>query len=290
MTLKKGDKGQAVELWQKFLVQQGLLDTTTFGNYMDKTVAATKAFQQKYQIPPTGEANPVTITRAIALGFDAPESLNPTVGVLADIVPQEQKQLTAADIIAAANQLGIAPAAMKAVATVEAGGRGFLADGRPKILFEGHIFWKQLMSVGINPEPLAASHRTILYKKWTKEFYKGGAAEYDRLNEAIGIHSNAAQSSASWGMFQIMGFHWKTLGYKSVAAFVQSLHKNEAAHLEAFCRFIKANHLVDELQARNWAQFALRYNGAGYAQTQYDVKLKAAYEKAVKDGFAGTHP
>ena len=43
-----------------------------------------------------------------------------------------------------ANRLGIEPALLKAVQIVEAAGRdGFLSDGRPQILFEGHIMYKE---------------------------------------------------------------------------------------------------------------------------------------------------
>ncbi|MBS1538463.1 MAG: N-acetylmuramidase family protein [Bacteroidetes bacterium] len=284
--LKLGDKGALVKLWQEFLIQQGHLQTTTFGNFLGKTEAATKQFQQKHSIAQSGVANQVTVAMAVSLGFQAPEEINPTFGVLTDITPSEQKTLTDTDIITAATSLGISPASMKAVATVEAGGRGFLSDGRAKILFEGHIFWKQLIAYGINPKPLAPLHKTVLYEKWTKKYYKGGVAEYERLDEAAGIHSDAAHNSASWGMFQIMGFHWKTLGYSSVSAFVRSQQKSEAEHLKAFCEFIKTHNLTLALQNKDWAKFALRYNGAGYALNQYDVKLEAAYLKAVNDGFA----
>lgn len=41
-------------------------------------------------------------------------------------------------------RLGLEPALLKAVQLVEAAGRdGFLADGRPQILFEGHIMYKE---------------------------------------------------------------------------------------------------------------------------------------------------
>lgn len=42
-------------------------------------------------------------------------------------------------------RLGLEPALLKAVQLVEAAGRdGFLADGRPQILFEGHIMYKEV--------------------------------------------------------------------------------------------------------------------------------------------------
>ena len=44
------------------------------------------------------------------------------------------------DITAAAAALQCEPGAVRAVCDVESAGGGFLADGRPKILFEAHIF------------------------------------------------------------------------------------------------------------------------------------------------------
>jgi hypothetical protein len=49
-------------------------------------------------------------------------------------------RLSAAGIAAACAILGIGEAEMRAVLAVESLGSGFLADGRPKILFERHWF------------------------------------------------------------------------------------------------------------------------------------------------------
>src|ERR671917_272606 len=57
------------------------------------------------------------------------------------------------------------------VYTVESNGSGFLKDGRPRILFEGHIFWKQLTDKGIPPGPYVKGNEDILYPKWTKQYY-----------------------------------------------------------------------------------------------------------------------
>ena len=49
--------------------------------------------------------------------------------------------LRESDLIAAADRLDVPLASIKAVNEVESSGRGFLADGRPVILFERHVFW-----------------------------------------------------------------------------------------------------------------------------------------------------
>jgi peptidoglycan-binding domain 1 protein len=37
--------------------------------------------------------------------------------------------------------------------------------------------------------------------------------------------------------------------------------------------------MLSALQAKDWAEFAKRYNGPAYEQNQYDKKLAAAYQK-----------
>ena len=136
------------------------------------------------------------------------------------------------DIAKTAEKLGLEPCALQAVCQVEANGDGFLADGRPKILFEGHVFWKELRKRRYNPAGLLsradvrAAHgdiSDILYPKWNKKHYKGGAAEYKRLDRARAINSPAALCSASWGAFQIMGFNYDLCGYESVEAMVEDM-------------------------------------------------------------------
>ena len=93
------------------------------------------------------------------------------------------------------------------------------------------------------------------------------------------IFRQAALSSASWGSFQIMGYHAESIGYRDVDEFVDRMYLHEREHLDAFGRFLKANGLISLLASRQWAAFAERYNGSGYKQNQYDTKLEKAYQK-----------
>ena len=180
-----------------------------------------------------------------------------------------------------AELLGCEPAALKAVQQVETGGRGgFFSPGRPAILFEGHIFWTQLKKRGSNPEDYVKGNENILYPKWEKGHYKGGIGEYDRLEQARKINREAADASASWGMFQIMGFNYAACGEESIESFVRSMCESEFKQLLLTANFIKKNsQMLQALQARDWAVFAKCYNGPAYAQNRYDVKLEAAYQK-----------
>lgn len=189
------------------------------------------------------------------------------------------KKLTDKQLIDVAKNNNIEPAMLKAFAVVESSGDGFLPDGRPKILFEGHIFWRQLIIAGIEPKNHTAGNEDILYPSWDKSKYKGAASEYTRLEKAIKIHKQAALKSASWGMFQIMGFNHKICGFDTVEMFVDAMYKSEQDQLMACINFLINNRLLKYFADHNWKAIASRYNGPGYAQNQYDIKLQNAYNQ-----------
>ena len=187
--------------------------------------------------------------------------------------------LSFSELQKSAEPLGLDPCAVQAALSVESSGSGFLQDGRPKILFEGHVFWKELQKRGINPEPYAVKLTDIEYPAWDKSKYSGGAAEWERLNAAALINRPAALCSASWGLFQIMGFDYALCDFGSVETFVDAQEESEAVQLESFCAFIRSRGLARFLAKKDWANFAKQYNGSGYAANQYDVKLRRAYER-----------
>lgn len=193
------------------------------------------------------------------------------------------KLLSEQNLIDFSNDHTIELAIVKAVNLVESNGKGFLLDGRPKILFEGHVFWRELEKKGIHCETYEnANTENILFKNYTRKYYVGGAAEYDRLEKAIHLNpdkkfSDAANCAASWGLFQIMGFNAVSIGYQNIDEFVQKMYLNEGEHLKAFGLFLEKNKLLPILRNKNWAEFAFKYNGEGYKTNKYDEKLKNAY-------------
>lgn len=188
------------------------------------------------------------------------------------------RRLTLQDYQEVANRLGCEVAAVQAVAHVESLGGGFLSDGSPKILFEGHVFWKQLKKRGINPHDHIAGNEDVLYTRWTKKHYVGGKEEYDRLEKAMRIYEDAAYASASYGEFQIMGFHWQAFGYEDAFTFVNSM-RTARGQLDAFVRLIEVNGWAKYLRTLQWAEFAKRYNGPGYKRNNYDTRMASAYKR-----------
>ena len=179
------------------------------------------------------------------------------------------KVLQECDFVTAANLLGCEVAAVKAVAEVESTGSGFQTDGKPKILFERHYFHKLTNGRFSKTHPEISNPAAGGY----------GSNQHARLEQAAKLDREAALQSASWGKFQIMGAHWKALGYKSIQDFINAMYANETEHLMAFVKFVKTNGLADELKRKDWAGFAKGYNGPAYAKNQYDKKMALAYEK-----------
>lgn len=176
--------------------------------------------------------------------------------------------------------LGCVPAAVKAVVEVETGGRsGFDAPGKPQILFEGHVFWKELKLRGIDPVPLGAKYPSIVYPKWTKQYYKGGLPEWSRLETAKEINLEAALCSASAGLFQILGNNWKATGTRDVFEFWELMSESALQQFGLGLQFIWSSGLYKYLGKLDWASFARGYNGPGYNENQYDIKLSKAYNK-----------
>lgn len=176
--------------------------------------------------------------------------------------------------------IGCDVAAIKAVSQVESGGSGFLTTGEPTILFEPHIFWKQLRLLNIDPNKILfenPEYSDILYSVWGSKPYGKMSAQHARLAKAATINRDAALKSASWGKFQIMGFNYAACGCLTLQDFINEMFKSEDDHLACFTAYIKASHLDDELINLDWKGFARGYNGPSYTKNNYDRKLAIAY-------------
>jgi peptidoglycan hydrolase-like protein with peptidoglycan-binding domain len=170
-----------------------------------------------------------------------------------------------------AKLIGCNVATIRAVVEVEAAGSGFFSDGRPKILFEAHWF------SAFTDSRYDFSASDISSPVWNRSLYIGGVGEWDRLYKASTLDRAGALKSASWGLGQVMGFNHRDAGYDNVETFVVDMHQSEGKQLAAMFNFIKSNGLGPFLVRRDWAGFALRYNGEGYRVNQYDLKLAEAY-------------
>jgi hypothetical protein len=193
------------------------------------------------------------------------------------------KKLNSEDVLACAKDTGLEPALIYTVLSVESSGKGFGPEFKPIILFEGHVFWKNLKTKGIDPAQFATQHPDIVYPKWTRKYYSSTQqGEHARLDKAMLIDREAALMSASWGLFQILGENFSAAGFSSVEEFVSAQEKSELEQLKSFIQFIKSQKLISYLEKHNWREFAKRYNGPGYEANHYHLRLEEAYAKQLK--------
>jgi hypothetical protein len=173
---------------------------------------------------------------------------------------------------AAAWLLGVETRAMKAVAEVEAGPQGaFLSTGEPTILFERHIFHRLTGGRFDAVAPGLSNAISGGYGKYSEQ--------HGRLARAVKLDRDAALKSASWGLFQVMGFNHVAAGFPDLQRFINAAYRDVDDHLRMFVMFIRSDAgLVDAIRARAWDAFALRYNGPDYKRNDYAVKMGDAYQ------------
>lgn len=189
----------------------------------------------------------------------------------------------AAQIKSVAAAFGIKPSAFLALGLKESGGRPMWnVDGqdRPAIRFEGHYFFRYLkgkpalaraVDLGL-ANPVAGAVRN-------PSSYRG---RYDLFNRAAAIDMEAAIMSTSWGWGQVMGAHFRLLGFDSARRMVDAAQSLKGQS-ELVAGFLRAKRLIGDLNALpNRAaatRFAVVYNGPGHARNKYVPRLIDAFHK-----------
>lgn len=177
---------------------------------------------------------------------------------------------------AAIKQTGssIEPAALMAFIAVESGGRGFdKATGKIIIQFEPAWFKRK--------SPYTPSGN------WSQNGVERQKAEWIAFSDAFKSNPDAAMESTSIGLPQIMGFHWKRLGYESAGAMWDDFKAGEINQVKALIKFIETDKkLHNALLEKDWHVVAYIYNGAGYMalahrlqREPYNVSMAKAYEQ-----------
>lgn len=170
-------------------------------------------------------------------------------------------------------RLGVGEDEIHAFLDAETNGSGFDGRGRPKMLFEPHVFYRNLTGT----QRSTAVNQGLAYPNWGQKPYP--RESYSRLVKAMAINETAALRSASWGLAQVLGENHHLAGYDTPGDMVLAMMADEEHHLEAAVNFIKASKLDVALRAHDWDAFAKGYNGPKYKVHGYDVKLKKGFEK-----------
>lgn len=191
----------------------------------------------------------------------------------------QKKKVTAEQLQQLADDYDIPLASLKAVIEVECRGFGFTTKGEPTILFEPHVFYDRLTKNGKISvrNQVMRDYPNLCYPKWRTGNYGTYAMQHKRLQIAVKYDRNSALESCSWGLGQVMGYHWKSLGFSSLQEFINMVYDSEYGQLEVMMRFLTKNKLITHLQNQNWDKFALAYNGKGYKENNYHIRLKEAY-------------
>lgn len=198
--------------------------------------------------------------------------------------------LTKEQITEIAEKAGLDYARAMAFTEVESGGHGFNTDGKIIIQFEPTWFHRYLTQFNVNHTFLVTvdSNGKKQYNITANGItfdngVEGQAGEWEAFNKAFSINSKAALLSTSIGLYQIMGFNYKTAGYNSVDEMWDDFKKGEYQQVSGGINFIKNNtSLFKALIRKDWPMVAELYNGSNYKINNYDTKLANAYLKYSK--------
>jgi hypothetical protein len=184
--------------------------------------------------------------------------------------------LTANDLKEVAASLGIEPASLYAITVEASSGYGFVA-GRPKVLFERHIFHRLTGGHFSDSNPDISSPTLGGYGP-------GGSHQYERIKQAMALDCAAALEATSWGIFQTLGENINRMGFDYLDDFIKAMMESERSQFNAFAAFLRSNNeLLDSLQRRDWAAFARVYFGPNYSENRYDTRLASAYNAFLRN-------
>lgn len=179
----------------------------------------------------------------------------------------DQKKIDNKDIKLLACEFDLKEASIKAVLEVESGGQGFdRTTGKIIIQFEPSWFKRKA--------PYTPSG------KWSQNGVERQSAEWIAFNDAYKKNATAAMESTSVGLMQVMGFHYKLLGFKSVGDMWDYAKKSEYNQLRLGLLFIKSNpKMFTALKTNNFDVFAYYYNGSAYKKFNYHTRMKEAFNR-----------
>lgn len=170
--------------------------------------------------------------------------------------------------------LGADPLHLMGVTAVESSGENFWPlDNRlvPPIRPEAHWFSRQ------TKRRYDQSHPHISSRTWRPEIAAKTRAEawaqYEEMSE---LDPQAAIEATSWGPFQIMGFHWRDMGFPSAEAFKDAMDgPDDDGQMDTFVQFVKKDpRLLRAIRRGDWDTWEEVYNGGGYG---------GAYAKKIRD-------
>lgn len=164
---------------------------------------------------------------------------------------------------------GIPFAHLAAITHIESGGRVFASVNgkqRPLVLNEPHILFK-LTKGQVNSRLVAEG---LAYKRQgTKPYPKTQEARWAWAERAEGIAGDVAYEAMSYGVGQVMGYHWQALGFSSFQHFLKHMLSGVDGQIDIMLRYCQRNAIDDELREGRWAGFFRGYNGVNWEKLGY---------------------
>jgi hypothetical protein len=90
------------------------------------------------------------------------------------------------------------------------------------------------------------------------------------------LDEDAALQACSWGIAQVLAESASDLGYGTARAMVQAMIASEGAQLDACVRYVRYAGAIASLAAKDWEEFAAKYNGPGNV-VSYGQSLEGHY-------------
>ena len=211
------------------------------------TVAGIRLFQAGAGLDVDGIAGPKTQAAARERGWDPSET-----------IPEMVAQVAAS--------LQIEPAALEALRRVETG-----AASKPDaIRFEPHVFLRSRPDLR-GQIPYTRSRRGA----WSTTASETGRAAFDR---AFALAPKDAVESASWGLWQVMGWALLKQWPEPVEACCQFFASPEPVSYALLSNWIRENQrFLTAIRSKDWIRVARIYNGNGPNVDNYASKMLAAY-------------
>jgi hypothetical protein len=170
---------------------------------------------------------------------------------------------------------------VKSILYVETKNKALDEEGFPTVRFECHIY--------NNPnsrycrEFRSSSDEKLDCNINSGESFSRESAHTNKeaFLKAADINEELAICSSSFGTSQVMGFNYRSLGLSSIDDFYEIMKEGKEAQISLMIKYISSRSgLKEELEKEepNWATVARLYNGEGYKENNYDVKLAQASE------------
>ncbi|CAM5367899.1 hypothetical protein MAUB1S_06307 [Mycolicibacterium aubagnense] len=194
---------------------------------------------------------------------------------------------TADEIEKAAREFGLEPKALLAIAEIESAGQVFAriaGRNEPLIRFEGHYFDRRLAEDRRETARAAGLASPVAGEIANP---RSQAARWQLIERAAEIDRQAAYESTSWGLGQVMGAHWQWLGFDTVDGLVEEARSGAAGQARLMARYIDRSGLATALNAHDWEAVGHGYNGPGFAENGYHLKLAEAYRQQVEGPAPG---